>query len=162
MDFPNVEAIPTAELAKLAFLAGEFTGTQEVFPPDGSDPFFMRCVYCGEWAPGDRFFRMQFVGLHPLMDHASSTNFVTFRRSQNRFRVWSFIPFWEEPLVGSAIFEGAEFVLTSPAPHFGEGITHVRIRFSPLDEGIFEILGEVLTPLGYARLLAATFRREEN
>jgi hypothetical protein len=145
--------IPQRALRRLEFLAGEYAGTQTLFPPGGKRiSYDVFCTVTREAC--ERFLKAEFFADIPGLGPESFTALFTFSPSKCSYQMWLFSSTAEEPLHMIGDFKGQQLIMVSDPWDMPWGLQRLRGTFTPNSNGDFEYLAELWEPDGYV-----TFKR---
>lgn len=158
MERATVTGIPQHALRRLEFLAGEYAGTQTMYPPDGgrvSSAAF--CTISREAC--ERFLKFEFFAEVEQYGIESFTCFVTFSTKKELYEMWLFSSSSEEPLHMVGDFKGSDLVFISDPWSMPWGLQRLKGTFTPDDEGNFRYVAELWEPDGYSLFRSTSFQR---
>ncbi|MBI1757194.1 MAG: hypothetical protein HYR64_08830 [Fimbriimonas ginsengisoli] len=159
MDKDRSIRVPTAELAKLEFLVGDFTGIETLYPPGNGDPITLRSIISGEWDSRDRFMRLHFLGIIPDRIYRSQLWIITAREAGD-YGLWIFANDDHEPGMATGTIEDGSIVFTGQPRETEWGLQRFRFRYTREGTDTFSCLGEIWHPAGYRLFQSASYRRE--
>lgn len=142
--------IPHQALRRLEVLAGEYTGKQTLYPPDGEAVSYPACCTVSREAC-ERFVKIEFYAEIPEFGIESFTAFLTFSPAKAVYQMWLFSSSAEEPLHMTGDFDGNCLVMISDPWDMPWGLQRLRGTYMPHCDGTFEYLAELWTPDGYNR-----------
>jgi len=151
-------SIPQSALRKLEFLAGDYSGTQTLYPPGGlAISYEASCSITREAC--ERFVKVEFFAEVPGLGVESFTAFVTFSSAQGCYKMWLFSSHAEEPLHMTGDFTEGRLVMISEPWSMPWGLQRLRGTFTPHVDGSLEFLTELWSPDGYVKFRHTLFRR---
>ncbi|MGV3618960.1 MAG: hypothetical protein ACO1SV_26840 [Fimbriimonas sp.] len=153
--------LPIAELHRLEFMVGEFTGTETLYPPEGAPVQFAAHV-SGQWEACERFVKIDFFADIPGVGPETFRSMITYGDSRRAYRMWIFAASQEEPIHMTGNFDGDRLIFLGDPTPMVWGMQRLRYSFLPGADGSIELLGERWEPDGYAKYCSVTFRRNES
>jgi hypothetical protein len=156
MENATMIAIPQRALRRLEFLAGEYQGTQTLYPPGGKRVSYdAQCTVSREAC--ERFVKIEFFAEVPQLGIESFTAFLTYSTRKDCYEMWLFSSSAEEPLHMSGDFDGRQLVMISDPWSMPWGLQRLRGTYTPHADGCFEYLAELWDPDGYTKFRRTVF-----
>jgi hypothetical protein len=148
MEIATRVTIPQRALRRLEFLAGEYAGTQKLFPPQGKSVTYD--VFCSITREAcERFLKAEFFAEVPGIGTESFTALLTYSGDKSCYQMWLFSSMSEEPLHMTGEFLGNQLIMISDPWDMPWGLQRLRASFTPHSNGDFEYLTELWEPDGY-------------
>jgi hypothetical protein len=158
MENATMLTIPRHALQRLEFLAGEYAGTQVLYPPGGKRVSYdAYCTVSREAC--ERFVKVEFYAEIPDLGIESFTAFLTYSPSKECYQMWLFSSSAEEPLHMTGNFRGRQLIMTSDPWAMPWGLQKLRGTFTPSEDGSFEYLAELWEPDGYLKFRNTIFHQ---
>ena len=149
----------SAELKKLEFLVGNFTGDEKAFTEEGEVPF--KADIQSVWDLGGRYVRQnhesKLMGAdwHGLL-------LLTFDPDVKKYRAWWFDNGVSVPMEMTGAFQGDALVLLSkPYSLPGAPPLEYRVQFRPNSDGVIDFRLDAKKDKEYSPVITATYVRKK-